>query len=77
MKWNHIMDCQPEDNRDIIQVDPPYFGHRSMGMRKYEVSCTFEAYLHWCDKNDLPNPDFWWVYAEDFPFPDDKGEKNT
>jgi hypothetical protein len=70
MKWNHIMDCQPEHGRSIIQIDPPYAGHYSMGMRDYYQPTTFSELLEYNKIYDWPNPDFWWVYAEDFPFPD-------
>lgn len=76
MKWNHIMDCQPDDDKDIVQVDPPYIdGHRTIGMRKYAQKCTFEEVLKYSAESGLPNPDFWWVYAEDFPFPKNKTKK--
>jgi len=75
MKWNHILDTQPGNERSIIQVDAPYQGHYSMGMRQYTSYCTFQEYLDWIKDNDLPQPDFWWVYAEDFPFPDRKVEE--
>ncbi len=70
MKWNHIMDCQPEHGREIIQVDPPYEdGNYCIGMREYGQLCSFEDVLKFCSDNDLPDPNFWWIYIEDFPFP--------
>ena len=70
MKWYHIMDSQPINDREIVQVDRPYEGHYTMGMRKYYMGCTMQEFLKWRTENDLPNPDFWWMYAEDFPWPD-------
>jgi hypothetical protein len=64
------MDCQPEHGRQIIQIDSPYMGHYPMGMRDYYQRGTFEDLLKYCLDYDIPNPDFWWMYAEDFPFPD-------
>jgi hypothetical protein len=80
MKWNHIMTCQPEDGRQIVQCDPPFDDfitkfHYPIGMRQYVQRCTFESVLKFCSDNEIPNPDFWWVYAEDFPFPDKKMTK--
>lgn len=71
MKWNHIMDCQPEDGHMIIQCDAPYDGHYNLGMRRYFGSLlSWNLVLLGYKNNDWPLPDFWWVYAEDFPFPD-------
>ncbi len=69
MKWNHIMDCQPEHGRSIVQIDAPYEGHYCMRMRDYYQRCTWEEILEYCKKEKIPNPNFSWVYAEDFPFP--------
>lgn len=70
MRWNHIMQNQPDDGRSIVQIDRPCGGHYSMGMRDYVQGCTWKQYLDWMKQNSLPNPDFWWMYSEDFPFPD-------
>ncbi len=70
MKWNHIMQLQPEHGRSIVQVDPSYFGYRSMGMRNYFQNCSFDELLKYCKDSDLKNPDFWWIYFEDFDCPD-------
>lgn len=70
MKWNHILDCQPECGREIIQIDAPYEGHYSMGMRKYHShGGDWNEYINYCKKENLL-PNYWWMYAEDFPFPD-------
>jgi len=70
--WNHIMDKQPEHGRTIIHIDRPHEGHYSMGMREYVQYCTWEEVLENYRKLSLFSykPDFWWVYKEDFPFPD-------
>jgi hypothetical protein len=68
------MDCQPEHKRAIVQIDRAYidkdYWHCPMGLRKYEQNCTFQECLDFCRNNDLKDPDFFWVYAEDFPFPE-------
>jgi hypothetical protein len=70
MNWNHIMDCQPDHDRSIIQCEGPQpDGHYSIGMRYYYQMCTWKEFLDWSKDNDLNNPDFWWIYKEDFPFP--------
>lgn len=70
IEWNHIMDKQPEHGRSVIQIDPPYKGHYCMGMRDYYQNCSFQSVLDSCKMEELPYPNFWWVYSEDFPFPD-------
>jgi hypothetical protein len=72
LSWNHIMDIQPEHDELIIQIDAPYEGHYSMGMRTYYQKCTWEEMLEYCKHIDIPNPNFWWISAKDFPFPDKK-----
>lgn len=70
MIWNYIMDKQPETGRSIIQIDRPYEGHYSMGMRDYYQHCTWAEVLNYCKQEEIPTPDFWWIYKENFPFPD-------
>ncbi len=70
MKWHHIMDKQPEHNEEIVQCDPPYEGHYCMGMRKYYQNQSFDSFIECCIKTDWPLPDFWWISAKDFPWPD-------
>lgn len=83
MKWIHIRDQQPENGRIIIHLDRPatdmYKGtfkdHYYIGMREHVEYCSWEEVWKWSRDNDLPTPDFWWMYAEDFPFPDRKGDE--
>lgn len=70
MKWNYIMHKQPADGEEIIQCDRPYQGHYCMCMRKYVQGCLFKEILEYNKKYDWPDPDFWWISAKDFPFPD-------
>lgn len=70
IKWNHIRERQPEHGRSIIQIDPPYLGHYTIGMRDYDQRCSWEEILKFCRDSDIPPPDFWWMHSEDFPFPD-------
>ena len=74
IKWTHIMDSQPENGSTIIQLDPPYDGHYCMGMRKYYTHMSWDELLKVNDLYGWSNPDFWWMYAKDFPFPDVKDE---
>nr|CAB4126344.1 hypothetical protein UFOVP88_15 [uncultured Caudovirales phage] len=69
MKWIHILDRQPAHDEMIVQCDAPYEGHYTMGMRKYDQTCTWEDFMKFRKYYDIPDPDFWWVYAKDFPFP--------
>lgn len=78
MNWIHILDEQPENNSIIIHLDRPYESydgefkmHYPMGMRKYSSFLPWEDYMKYCkDRDHYPN--YWWVYAKDFPFPKDK-----
>lgn len=65
------MDKQPLHGESIIQIDAPYEGHYCMGMRSYDQNCTWEEILQFRKENDLGNPNFWWISAKDFPFPDE------
>lgn len=76
IKWIHIMDSQPDHGREIIQIDAPFQGHYSMGMRTYYQTMLWKDYLACCKEHNLylSEPDFWWVYLEDFPFPKNKDD---
>lgn len=72
MDWKHIRQAQPENDRQIVQIDPPCGGHYCMGMRHYfsQVAMSWDEMIEQMEKCGYPLPDYWWVYAEDFPFPD-------
>lgn len=72
LPWKHIMEEQPDHGESIIQIDFPYMGHYCMGMRDYYQVCTFQELLDFCKESEIPNPNFWWISAKDFPFPDKK-----
>jgi hypothetical protein len=64
------MECQPEHDRSIIQCEGPASdGHYTFGMRNYSLIGTWQEFITWIKNNDLDNPDFYWMYIEDFPFP--------
>jgi hypothetical protein len=75
IKWNHIMDCQPEHGRLIIQINDirneenKSFDNFIIGINKYYQNCSWQDLLNAYGDNP---PDFWWVYPEDFPFPENK-----
>jgi hypothetical protein len=76
MKWHHILDKGPDKDSIIIQIFPPYDcykgdfkKHYTMGMMQYKSYISHEEYLDYCAKSNY-KPDFWWIYATDFPFPD-------
>lgn len=73
IKWRHIMDEQPKHGESIIQVDASYDGHYPMGMRDFTLYGTWDAYMEEVKRCRIPKPNFWWVPASEFPFPD-KGE---
>jgi hypothetical protein len=77
MNWFHILDKQPKHGDLIVHIFPPYEGHWCLGMRKYDQSGSFEELLHFYKAHDLEPPDFWWVLASDFPFPDQNPKVNN
>lgn len=72
MKWNYYKDIQPEHGRLVVQVYPNEGnGYRIIGMMKYYQTCSSQDLMKHYEDNDLTESlRFWWVYAEDFPFPD-------
>lgn len=73
LSWKYIMDEQPIHGKMIVQCDRAYEdGHHCMGQRKYDQNCNFQDVLDFCDENFIGRPDFWWIYAKDYPFPDKK-----
>lgn len=83
MIWNHILDLEPENDTVIIQLDPPikkyYEGdwdtHYNMGIRQYKnFGMSIHELVKYNLKHDMPNPNFWWVYANEFPFPHENND---
>lgn len=77
MEWKRYSLEQPENGKVIIQLDDPfelYKGkfamHYTMGMREYNSQCSHADLVNWCKENGIKLFDFWWVYAEDFCFPE-------
>ena len=68
LNWIHIMDKQPKNGENIIELHPPYEGHYRMGMRQYTSFISWEQYMDFCKLHNI-SPDFWWIYANDYPFP--------
>ena len=73
MEFHHILDREPEDNTVIVQIHKPfnmYNGdfkkHYIMGMREYHRICSMDDLV----AAGFPKPDFWWIDAKDFMFPD-------
>lgn len=80
LKWTHIMDARPNDKTVIIQCDSPeeaswyrecdFKKHYTMGMRTYDsFGQSWEEFLAYSRKEGWRDPNFYWVYAKDFPFP--------
>ena len=68
MNWKYIKDQIPEDGSDIIQIDLPQEEHCYIGFRKFNKE-AFERYARYCREEDMPMPDFFWMYKKEFPFP--------
>lgn len=69
LNWHYIMDKQPEHDEHIIQCDPCYMGHRSMGIRRYYQMIPWDELIKKTKEMDYPLPDFYWISAKEFPFP--------
>lgn len=82
MKWYSYLEKWPEDGAVIIQLDKPYKDyykgdfkdHYCMGMRQYKhfSGVTIETYKEQFQKLGYEPSDFWWCYANEFPFPDNE-----
>ena len=70
MEWNHISEKQPKDGEVIVQIFPKCKEHHCIGQVIYKQYCTFDEWINFNRKNGLKEPDFWWISANDFPFPD-------
>lgn len=66
MKWNHILDCKPENGRKIIRIDKkPYSGNYCVNVETYFTHLgDWEEYVETCKVN------YWWIYPEEIIFPD-------
>ncbi len=67
--WKHIMNAQPDNGRTIVKIDPPYKQHFNIGLMHYYQECTHEELLKWNAESGWPNPNYWWVYRDEFPTP--------
>jgi len=70
IRWNHIRDKQPERGRSIVKITQHGKEFYTINIKKYDKSGRFDAYIQHCQELNIPSSFFWWVYAEDFPFPD-------
>lgn len=69
MKWKYILDEVPENNRRIIQIFlPDKYGHCTLGMQ-YGTTQFDENFLK-SARQDPDFPEWWWVYVEEFDYPD-------
>jgi len=68
--WHHIMDRQPEHGEEIVQLDLSPDGHHFICMRTYNQECSFQELLEAYAEYVWGEPDFFWIYAKDFPLPD-------
>lgn len=77
MNWHHIMDKQPAHDEMIVECHlPPQDGHYIMGMRKYYQTCNFVEILDYFKRfGEGPYPDFYWISASEFPFPEPRDIK--
>ena len=76
MNWHHIMDKQPDHGDQIVYVERPYKGYHMIGVREYWQPYPFQVLLSQYKQLSVSEPDFWWMLASDFPFPDFENTKN-
>lgn len=75
MNWNYIMIKQPKNGDIIIQCDQPIKGiyanqdHYYLGMREYRETISFDVLLKQNQEFGYPNPDYYWILASEFQFP--------
>lgn len=75
--WKYILESQPEQGRVYIILRGPYEAFPNadykkrwlMSYRIQDMEIPWEEYFRINKENNLPLPDYWWVYATDFPFP--------
>lgn len=69
LNWKHILASQPEQKRLIVHITYHSKDNYTMGVSNYYHVMPFKELLEILTKMEIPHPDFWWVYKEDFPFP--------
>jgi len=68
--WNYIRDKRPEVEKDIIIVyRPDPDGRHTIGVQRSWDFGEWDIFIKYCEKTDYVFPDWYWMYAEDFPFP--------
>lgn len=85
MNWIYIRDRQPKNNEIIIQIDRPYkdfyksdfTSHYCISMREYIQYCSWENIINEFKIMQMELPDFWWISAKDFKFPDLETKNRT
>lgn len=70
LKWKYIQDEQPEHNEEIIQCNINGEADYTIGIRKYNQNCSWDKVLLFCKHHEKNAPNFWWISAKDFTFPD-------
>jgi len=79
MQWINITQERPVNGSLIVVVHPPEPNNRyendmrnryPMGMQVYKEYIPWHDYVDWVIKHGGDIPNYWWVYADDFPFPD-------
>lgn len=68
MNWKNVKTSMPEDGSRIIQLDPPCEEYSYIGFRSFN-KLAHERHVQYCIDEDMPQPDFWWTYESEFPFP--------
>ena len=69
LNWKHIMDEQPSHGEFVVQCYPADDNHIPIGIMNYYSTIDFKGYIASCQEQGIPLPDFYWISAKDFPFP--------
>lgn len=70
IKWKHIMKEQPAHGEEIIQTELRLDGGYRIGISEYYQAVPFDEFLSGSRDMGFDPPDFWWISAKDFPFPE-------
>lgn len=77
MKWIHVIEQRPERGRKIITISHPFDSngkgdlHYTIGMGAYDVDWEVLGDYKKHMKSEGWQAQWWWMYAEDFPFPEE------
>ncbi len=71
VEMNHEMASHNgQATRIVVCHLQPFEDYYTMGMRKYYQTCSFEEVVNYCTERGYECPDFYWILASEFSFPE-------